>query len=310
MPELVNVPNVDGIPAVAFAANAGIGIALAAADAIGLPFFGSGAAEWGIFRRGAPVVVCDNVVAFDHKADWAISDYPVEGGQFESYNKVTIPYDVRLVFTAGGSEANRAALLNSLRAIVGDLNYYDAVSPEAVYTPVNLVHLDYRRTAQNGVGLIIVSVWCRQVRQVKSSTAGAAGGADATGSDTPSANGETGETAAPSGADQANSGAVQPTSPGATDITSAQGQSFAGGYNVGGFDPNGTGSGTLGNGNFGIGGITGTETPQGLGNLGTIDTPTEITLPEQSVTIPQTSSSISGLQAAGPDQYNLFGGGP
>jgi hypothetical protein len=310
VPELVNVPNVDGIPAVAFAPNAGLGIALAGADAVGLPFFGSGAAEWGIFRRGAPVVVCDNVVAFDHKADWAISDYPVEGGQFESYNKVTIPYDVRLVFTAGGSEANRAALLNSLRAIVGDLNYYDAVSPEAVYTPVNLVHLDYRRTAQNGVGLIIVSVWCRQVRQVKSSTAGAAGGADATGSDTPSATGSIGDAASPSGADQVNGGAVQSTSPTAADINNAQGQSFAGDYSVGGYDPTGSGSGTLGNGNFGISGISGTETPQGFSGSGGIAAPMEVTLPEQTVTLPQTSSSISGLQAAGPDQYNFFGGGP
>jgi hypothetical protein len=309
LPELVNVPDVDGVPAVAFAAGAGAGIILAAADAIGLPFIGSMGTQWGIFRQGRPVVTCDNVAAFDHKADWAISDYPVEGGQFESYNKVTIPYDVRLVFTAGGSEANRTALLESLRAIVGDLNYYDAVSPEAVYTPVNLVHLDYRRTAQNGAGLLVVSVWCRQVRQVKSSTAGAAGGADATGTDTPSATGSIGDPATPSGADQANGGAVQATVPSAADINGAQGQSFAGGYNVGGFDPNGTGSGTLGNGNFGIGGISGTATPEGTG-VGSVTAPTEITLPELSVTAPQTSSTISGLQAAGPDQYNLFGGGP
>lgn len=287
MPELVNVPNVDGIPAVAFAPNAGLGIALAGADAAGLPFFGSGAAEWGIFRRGSPVVVCDNVVAFDHKADWAISDYPVEGGQFESYNKVTIPYDVRLVFTAGGSEANRAALLNSLRAIVGDLNYYDAVSPEAVYTPVNLVHLDYRRTAQNGVGLITVSVWCRQVRQVKSSTAGAAGGADATGSDTPSATGSTGETTAPSGADQINSGAVQTAAPTASDITSAEGRAFANGVNVGGFDVNAPDP------SFGVGEAVFTDPRSGQ----IVDT-----VPG-TATAPSTSSTISGLSPAGPDTF-------
>lgn len=309
MPELVNVPDVDGVPAVAFAAGVGAGIALAVSDALGLPFFGSIGTQWGIFRQGRPVVTCDNVAAFDHKADWAISDYPVEGGQFESYNKVTIPYDVRLVFTAGGSEANRTALLNSLRRIVGDLNFYDAVSPEAVYTPVNLVHLDYRRTAQNGLGLLVVSVWCRQVRQVASSQTGAAGGADASGTNTPSATGGVGDPASPSGAGQANGGAVQATAPAAADINSAQGQSFAGGYNVGGYDPNGTGSGTLGNGNFGIGGISGTATPESTA-VGTITAPGEITLPELSVTVPQTSSNISGLQAAGPDQYNMFGGGP
>jgi hypothetical protein len=309
MPELVAVPDVDGVPPVAFAPGFGAGIALAVADAIGLPFIGSMGTQWGIFQQGRPVVTCDNVVAFDHKADWAIADYPVEGGQFESFNKIPIPYDVRLVFTAGESQANRGALLNSLRAIAGDLKFYDAVSPEAVYTPVNIVHVDYRRTAQNGVGLIAVSVWCRQVRQVASSTAGAAGGADASGTDTPSATGSIGDPASPSGADQANGGAVQATDPSAADINGAQGQSFAGGYNVGGFDPNGTGSGTLGNGNFGIGGIGGTATPEGIGGGG-VETTGSITLPEQSVTLQQSSSTISGLQAAGPDQYNLFGGGP
>lgn len=310
MPELVAVPDVPGVPAVAFAAGFGAGVVLAASDAIGLPLFSSIGTQWGIFQQGRPVVACDNVVAFDHKADWAIADYPVEGGQFESFNKIPIPYDVRLVFTAGENQANRGALLNSLRAIAGDLKFYDAVSPEAVYTPVNIVHVDYRRTAQNGVGLIAVSVWCRQVRQVSSSTTGAAGSADASGSDTPSATGSIGDAASPSGADQVNGGVVQTTSPGATDITSAQGQSFAGGYNVSGYDPNGTGSGTLSNGNFGVSGINGTATPEGIGTTGSIGVPGEVSLPELSVMVPQTSSNISGLQAAGPDQYNMFGGGP
>jgi len=307
VPELVNVPDVDGVPAVAFAAGVGAGIALVAADALGLPLFGSIGTQWGIFRQGRPVVVCDNVAAFDHKADWAISDYPVEGGQFESYNKVTIPYDVRMVFTAGGSEANRTALLNSLRAIVGDLNFYDAVSPEAVYTPVNLVHLDYRRTAQNGVGLLVVSVWCRQVRQVASSQTGAAGGADASGTDTPSATGSVGETASPSGADQTNSGAVQ-----ATDI---------------GSQPNATATLTPSAPNTVATELTGTNATATTLGASVTATPIEGTVigatsqgtplsgatelsPSVTAAVPYSSSTISGLQAAGPDQYSMFGVSP
>lgn len=287
MPELVAVPNVDGIPAVAFAPGFGASIALVSADVLGLPLFGSIGTQWGIFRQGRPVVVCDNVAAFDHKADWAISDYPVEGGQFQSFNKVTIPYDVRMVFTAGGSEANRTALLNSLRGIVGDLNFYDAVSPEAVYTPVNLVHLDYRRTAQNGVGLLVVSVWCRQVRQVASSQSGAAGGADASGTDTPSATGNTGETASPSGADQANGGAVQATDPTAAQMSSVQAQDFTNGYNVSGYNANPTYSADVGEAVF-----TDPATGAELGRV------------PGGETLPPTSSTISGLSPAGPDQFS------
>lgn len=42
-------------------------------------------------------------------------------------------------------------------------------------------------------------------------------------------------------------------------------------------------------------------------NLSGISPPMSITLPEISVTAPE---AIGGLQAAGPDQYHIFGGGP
>lgn len=216
MPLPVFVPDVDGVPPVVFAPGAGGDIILAAADAIDLPLADDIAPQWGLYRQGRPVVVCDNVLGFDHKVDWAIADHPLERGSFESFNKVAIPFDVRLIFSAGGSESNRAALLSSLRAIAGDLKLYDAVTPETVYRDVNIVHLDYRRTAQSGAGLLIVAVWCQEIRQVSPSTGGAGAGS----------------TAAPSGAAQENGGTVQPTDPNV--ITD---QSFAGDF-ASGFDPN------------------------------------------------------------------------
>ena len=201
MPFPVSVPDVDGVPPVTFAPGSGGDIILAAADTIGVgPLFG-GPPPWGLYRQGRPVVACESVLAFDHKVDWAISDHPLEKGSFESFNKVAIPYDVRLVFSAGGSEARRAALLNSLRAIAGDLNLYDAVTPETAYVGLNIMHLDYRRTALNGAGLLIVSVWCQEIRQTS-----------------PSTGDSNSSTAAPSGAGQQNGGTVQPQAagPGAT----------------------------------------------------------------------------------------------
>ncbi|WP_123834246.1 hypothetical protein [Methylobacterium currus] len=218
-----------------FAPQSGGDIILAAADAAGIgPLFGvgvGGAPQWGLYRQGRPAVTAESVVAFDHKADWAVSDHPLEKGSFESFNKVAIPFDVRLIFTAGGTEARRATLLNSLRAIAGDLNLYDAVTPETVYRDVNIVHLDYRRTAQAGAGLLIVAVWCQEIRQTSPSTGGSGS-----------------STAAPSGAGQENGGTVQPSS---VDETGGAGgtvsdQSFSNpGFSPGGsFDPNNPGSTT------------------------------------------------------------------
>jgi hypothetical protein len=120
--------------------------------------------QWGIFQAGIPIITADSVISMEYKQEWIISDYPLEGGRFESYDKVFVPFDVRFRFSMGGSEARRAALLDSVAAIAGDLNFYSAVSPERAYPSVNVAHYDYRRTSINGLGLLIVDVWLNEIR--------------------------------------------------------------------------------------------------------------------------------------------------
>jgi hypothetical protein len=120
--------------------------------------------QWGVFLNGAPVVTADTVTTFSYQQDWAISDYPVEGGGFESYDKVDIPFRVEVQFTSGGSLANREALLASIASIAEPLTLYDVVTPEAVYSSVNVEHYNYRRTASNGLGLMVVTVGLLEIR--------------------------------------------------------------------------------------------------------------------------------------------------
>ena len=120
--------------------------------------------QWGLFLDGQPAVVSDNVVAFEFKQDFRISNYPVEQGAFESYNKVKIPYDVRLRFSTGGSVADRQAMIDSVDAIIGSTDLFDAVTPEKVYQNLNPVHQDIRRTARDGVGLLVIDLFCEEVR--------------------------------------------------------------------------------------------------------------------------------------------------
>ena len=148
--------------------------------------------QWGIFLGGGPVITADCVVEVSYKQEWVISDYPVEEGAFSSYDKVYVPYDVRVKYAAGGSADNREALLSSIRAIAGDLNLYDVVTPEATIMSCNVTHFDYRRTASNGVGLLQVDVW---LQQVLVSGADPSFSADSVGS--------------PSGANVVNGGSVQ-----------------------------------------------------------------------------------------------------
>ena len=124
--------------------------------------------QWGIFFGGAPVVIADNVVEVQYRQQWSISDFPVERGAFESYDKVQIPYDARLRFTAGGSLANREAMLASIAAVAADTNLYDVVTPEAVYLSCNFTHYDYSRRSNEGLGLLSVDIWLIEVREAVS----------------------------------------------------------------------------------------------------------------------------------------------
>ncbi len=138
-------------------------ISLLTQDAINT-IAGSAASQWGIFLNGIPVVLADNVVSLDYKQDWTVSDYPLEQGAFESYDKVQLPFECRVRFSCGGDVTRRQNFLDSIDAIANSLNLYTIMTPEEIYTSVNITHYDYRRTASNGVGLIVADVWAIEVR--------------------------------------------------------------------------------------------------------------------------------------------------
>ncbi len=174
MVDIVNVPNVAGIPSVIFNA-AGLAADAASTLLTGdlVTSFGSGPQQWGLYSGGAPVVTADSVLTMEYKQEWAVCDYPVEEGGFASYNKVQIPYDGRFRFAAGGTQAARSALLSSIAAIAGTLHVYDLVTPDAVYPNLNVIHYDYKRTNQSGNGLLMVDVWCQEIRQAGASSSNA-----------------------------------------------------------------------------------------------------------------------------------------
>lgn len=146
-------------------ANFAPAIAYALVDGAGLPQTLAGPI-WGIFdASGNPVIAADTVLGVEYLNEWRISDYPQEDGAFASYNKVATPFDVRMRFACGGTQAAREAFLAQVTAAAGSLDLYNAVTPEAVYANANIVHTDYRRETRNGATLIVVDVWLQEVRQ-------------------------------------------------------------------------------------------------------------------------------------------------
>jgi hypothetical protein len=187
-------PNIPGLPSLA--AGVAVDFLGAASDVLMTAdtfsyFAGDFGAQWGVFQGGSPIIAADSTLSLEFRKDWVVGDYPIERGSFESYDKVEVPFDARVRFAAGGSPDTRQGLLNSIKAIAGDTNLYDVVTPDAVYTSANIVHYGYHRAAEAGVSLLIVDLWVKEIRVANGTTLA--------------------NTAQPSGADPSETNSVQTT---------------------------------------------------------------------------------------------------
>lgn len=164
---MADVPNVPGVPALP--GYSGNNVALLVADAVSLigQFLGP---QWGIFLNGAKAFPYRSVVDFGYKQDWPTSDYNVEDGGFQSYDKVELPFDVKVRITSGGDATSRQALITQLVAAGGGLDLYDVVTPEYTFPSCSIVHLSIDRSADSGVGMIIADVWFEEIRVTATST--------------------------------------------------------------------------------------------------------------------------------------------
>lgn len=164
---MVDVPNLPGVPALpSYSSNPVVLLVsdlVSAANAI----FGS---PWGIFLNGAQAFDYSSIVDFDFKQDLPVSDYQLEDGGFQSYNKVQLPFDVKVRVASFGDEAGREALITQVAAAANSLDLYDVVTPEKTYPSCNVTHHDYKRSSHSGVGMVVIDIWFVQIRITATST--------------------------------------------------------------------------------------------------------------------------------------------
>lgn len=185
-------------------------------NAVGIPYASADtltpaekqSTSWGIYSQGQPVIVAEpgtTVSTISFKQDYMVSDYPIEGGSFNSYDKVYVPFDARLRFVVAGDIGTLNDFL-SLLASISDpassgLTLYDVVMPEFTFTSCSVNHYDFSRTVQDGLGILICDVWLIQVKVASAATSGQVDTQQPSGSD--AINGGTAQTNAPTQTQQA-----------------------------------------------------------------------------------------------------------
>ncbi|HBW3346579.1 phage baseplate protein [Klebsiella pneumoniae] len=189
-----DVPDVAGVPSVARSAmGIDYGTVLSAiSGASPLAIVESiTAPQWGLYLPDSTeqVIYPDSVVSFEYRGEAIVSDYPIEEGGFKSYNKIQVPFDIRIRMTCEGQGTlssavtalasgasgvkkgmTRQGFINTLEGLKKSLELLDLITPDKVYHSLNLVHFDYKRTNDEGVTLLVVDAYLREIQQSATAT--------------------------------------------------------------------------------------------------------------------------------------------
>lgn len=176
-----NVPNAPGVPQVAraFLPNP-TSIAVTLGGAVLTALFGliSSQSQWGILdSTGAFVLEADSILEFEHHPKWDIPDFPVQGTgtsptSFASYNKVQLPFDIRVRMSKGSTLTDRQQFLKALDAAANSIALYTILTPEFTYQNADILNYDVVRSSQgdsaNGAFFLTeIDVFFRQILSVQ-----------------------------------------------------------------------------------------------------------------------------------------------
>jgi hypothetical protein len=127
---------------------------------------------WAIYATGTSNVAIqpDSFLGIEMRGEARISDYPVEQGAFDTYNKVQVPREIRLKLACSNDAMARGDFLEQLESMKESIDIYDISTPDQLYQSFTLTHFDYSRRSTNGVSLIVADCWFEEVRQTGSAT--------------------------------------------------------------------------------------------------------------------------------------------
>lgn len=158
-----DVPPLPGVPGLNRSSAAYVAAALTVvAEFLPPDLFGP---EWSITdQSGSWVLTPDSFVNFEYRNERKIPIYPIEEGSFQSYNKIAMPFDIRIVVSCNGNgKMTKQSFLSAIDGMLDSLDLFDISTPNQIYNDCNLIHVDYRRESRQGVSLILAQLWFQQV---------------------------------------------------------------------------------------------------------------------------------------------------
>lgn len=122
--------------------------------------------QWGLYRASdnSLALTADTVNSIGYDAEYRIADYPLQDGKFESYDKVALPFGVRVQLVKGGTVNERGAFMRDLESLRGNTELYSVITPEWSHLNVNIERVSIDRSREQGANLITAELILREIR--------------------------------------------------------------------------------------------------------------------------------------------------
>src|SRR5579863_2690901 len=128
---------------------------------------------WGVFDSNNRLVVnADSVQDFGWRKENRIPNFPIQSGQFGTYNRIGLPSEASVVLSKGSANGNglgaRTAFLQQIDAIVAQKNIslYTIRTPEKSYINVSVTRAEMSRRGVGNANYIDVELYFIEIAPV------------------------------------------------------------------------------------------------------------------------------------------------
>lgn len=120
----------------------------------------------GTFLNTIGLVSSPSTGSVDYSKETRVSDFPIEGGKFASYNKVEMPSTPVVTLIFNGTESDRSAFLAQIDKACKSTDLYTVATPTTTYINHTIERYNYQRRSNRGATLFVVEIFLKEVRQV------------------------------------------------------------------------------------------------------------------------------------------------
>lgn len=125
--------------------------------------------NWNIIdENGERVLTFDSFIKSSVNSESKVTQMPVERGSFVDYNIVKTPLNMSVTLVKSGSSDELSEYVNTLLELVDSTKLVTVITPEKEYNNMKIVKVNFDRSTDKGVNIILAECNFLEIRQVQS----------------------------------------------------------------------------------------------------------------------------------------------